>query len=73
MHIWSSGGHGSVRYCPWRENQTIQKITACAVAIKKNGEIVGHVPFNQAPVVSAFIFEKVIKQARDLLRSLEPK
>ena len=45
----------------------------CAVGIKKNGETVGHVPFNQAPVVSAFIFEKVIKQARDLLRSLEPK
>ena len=45
----------------------------CAVGIKKNGETVGHIPFNQAPVVFAFIFEKVIKQASDLLRSLEPK
>ena len=27
----------------------------CAVAIKKNGETVGHVPFNHAPIISAFL------------------
>ena len=53
MHIWSSGSHGLVKYCPWRENQTMRRITVLWAS--KNGETVGHVPFNHAPIISAFL------------------
>jgi hypothetical protein len=48
------GLHFLERYYLSKENQTIRKHVH-AVAIKRAGRIVGHVPFNLAPTVSAFL------------------
>ena len=49
------------RWDPWNgevlllEREPTNPEDQCAVAIKKSGATVGHVPFNLAPVVSAFL------------------
>ena len=53
MPIWSGGTRGLEKFCLEREPTNPED--KCAVAVKKCGEIVGHIPFNLAPVASAFL------------------
>ena len=51
------GTHASVKCCRLSVSQIANTEDRFAVAIKRTGSVVGHVPFNLAPVVSAFLEE----------------
>ena len=55
MSTWIVETHGLEKFCHSRESQVANPEDQCAVAIKKSGATVRHVPFNLAPVISAFL------------------
>ena len=60
MPIQTSGLLASVKCCRWSiiENNSEDKF---AIAIKRTGSVVGHVLFNLAPIVSAFLKRDIDK------------
>ena len=57
MNIWTPVQDEILRLIP----EPVNSVDRNAVAVKKQGRVVGHVPFNLAPIISLFLRRDVNK------------